>query len=913
VLAQAGAPAPPAGPRGKVTGKVTSSEQGEALGFADVRLTRPDGPPVGMLTNDAGEFTFEVPVGVYTLAVRMLSYATRVVERVEVKAGEVTRVNVVLSPEAIQQKEVVVEEKASRTTEASLLNQQRRAASMGDAVGKEQISKTADSDAGEVLTRVTGLTVVGGKYVYVRGLGERYSATSLNGVRISSPEPNKRVVPLDLFPADLLDNVVVQKTYTPDQPGDFSGGVVQVNTRDFPGMRVFTQNISTSVNTVSTFKAFRTYPGGNLDWLGFDDGVRGMPSLVLDRASSVPITRKTVTKGGFTPQELEGIGESFSNNYSQTTRDAPPSLSYSQTYGDRYRVFGRELGLLGSLSYSRALLNTDAEQAAGYEPDLTTRYRYDVERSTASTLWGLVGNASLRWSQNHTYSVRGMYDRSADDETRFFEGYLNTRGLNTRSYRQLYVERGLAGGTLAGDHRFPGLRQLGVDWKLNVSQATRNEPDRRELNYEQNPSTGAWTLVGGGTGALRSYSDMYDQEAGGELNARVPLRWVGQAESFVRGGGVVQRKERESFYRRFSFRARGAAANNFFGPDSILAPPNIGPTMMEVQEDTRNEDSYDATQKLDAGFLLADLQLPGRVRLVAGARVEHMRQEVLTRQLFTHELVARADLDNTDWLPSANLTYGFSEIGNVRLAASRTVSRPDLRELSPQVMTDYVGGYQFRGNPNLRRSSIANYDLRIEVYPGLGELLALSQFVKVIDDPIERTLIGNSSDPVIEPQNSERCRNVGAEFEARLGLARITPRLQGLAVSANLTLVHSSVTLPANTVNTVRRRPLEGQSPYAANLGLFFTTPSGANQGSLLWNTFGKRLSESGAYVLPDIYEQPRHSLDMTWASRLPGAMRLKMSAKNLLDSEIRFEQTGLVTHTYRTGRGFSVGVSYGS
>jgi hypothetical protein len=490
---------------GKIQGKIVGTDTGEPLGFADLLLIPADTTfrRVGGLSNADGTFLLEAPAGRYTLQIRALSYASQRVEGITIEAGKLLPFSTVLKPEAIQQEEIVVEAKARQNTENSMLSARRKAAAVGDAVSAEQVRRSPDKDAAEVLRRVTGLSVSDGKYVFVRGLGERYSSTEVDGVRIASPESNKRVVPLDLVPANLLENIVVQKTYTADRPGEFGGGDVQVHTRDFPGNRTWSFSISQGCTQGVTFGQRRTYASSRADLFGFGADSRRIPDAVYDVAGNRPLVESSDPSRGFTRSTLATVARSFANIWSPQSAHAIPDAGYSATYGDEFKLFGRSLGVIVSGSMNRSF-DEQAETQRYFTGVSDTLVDYAVQRSTESVQLGGISGLSLRLSPRHTVHLRGLYTHSADDEVRSYEGdnhsgpsQITGEDQRLRSTRLLYVEREVRSGALEGQHEFARLAGTSLNWKLSRSKAKRLQPDRRETTYSHNYYyDGGGSLVG---------------------------------------------------------------------------------------------------------------------------------------------------------------------------------------------------------------------------------------------------------------------------------------------------------------------------------------------------------------------------------------------------------------------------------
>jgi hypothetical protein len=908
------APASGAAPMGRLQGKIVGTDNGEPIGFADVMLIPADTTlhRVGGLTNADGTFLLEAAPGRYTLQFRALSYAVKRIEGIVLDAGQLLPFNTGLTPEAIQQEEVVVEAKARQNTESALLNARKKSSSVSDAVSAEQVRKSPDKDAAEVLRRVTGLSVSDGKYVFVRGLGERYSSTELDGVRLASPEQNKRVVPLDLVPANLLDNIVIQKTYTADRPGEFGGGDVQVRTKDFPGHRTWSFSVSQAIAEGVTFQDRCTYGSNRSDIFGFGAGARSIP----DAVANTFVPRATT---GTRPMLAE-MGKSFANNWATRSVNTIPNAGYSATYGDETALFGRPLGLIESWSLSRTF-DAQNESQRFFQGELSAvpLYDYAVTRWTESVQLGGLSALSYRFSPRHSLHLRGVYTNSADDEVRTYQGLDKNSDLLHRSTRLLYVQRTVLSGAMEGIHEFSQLLGASVDWKLGRSSARRQQPDRREYIYDADPLEGDDPHFRMQTRGSSEFGDMRDEGWGATLSGSLPYRLGRLGSGKLAIGYDRQIKERRHFYRRFNIYIN-RTLDTELPPDSLFAPGGFdGSTYTGYVEDaTLNDafsglDNYRADQRISAGFASLDLPLGRRARANLGVRSETGFQDVRNYALWDPgATLTEGKIDTKDLLPSASVTVSVTDAINLRLAGSRTVSRPDLNELSPTPFLEYAGGMLVKGNPDLKRATLENYDVRVEAFPGLGEVMAAGFFYKNLHDPIEQTIVGGSP-LVLVPRNSDRGHNLGVELEARAGLGRLTKRLSRLSMNANASFISSKVDLQ-QSVSALgsEQHPLQGQADYLVNGALSYTTPGGADL-SVLLNAIGKRLRTVAVEPLPDIYEQPFVTLDATANFTWLRVYRVKLGAKNLLDPRIRALQGEREAAAYRTGRVYSVAFSYGS
>ena len=916
-----------ADPTGKIQGKIVATDTGEPIGFVDLFLLPADTTMkrTGGRTNADGTFLIEAAPGRYTLQIRAMAYAQKQIDGIVIQAGQLLPFSTGLAPEAIMQDEIVVETKGRQNTEVSMLAARKKATSLGDAVSAEQVRKSPDKDAADVLRRVTGLSVSDGKYVFVRGLGERYSSTEVDGVRIASPEQNKRVVPLDLLPASLLENIVVQKTYTADRPGEFGGGDVQVRTKDFPGERTWSFSVSMGDAEGTTFKDRRTYASTKADLFGFGSDSRKIPAEVYDVSGTRPLVMSSDPTRGFTKTTLSTVARSFTNIWSPSSERILANGTYAATYGDQVSLLGHPLGLIVSANLSRAF-NERSESQRFYSDGNDTLYDYAVQRSTELVQLGGIAGASYRLSPSHTLHVRGLYTNSADDEVRTYQGPDHNRDEATtglplvhRATRLMYVQRNVLSGTVEGRHDFARVLGMNLDWRFTRSRAKRLQPDRRETICDNRfYDDGTGNLVGywalGSTGS-REYGDMSENGWGTTIATTFPYRLGGLGTGKIALGYDQQTKKRENFYRRFNFYP-GSNADRTASPDSIFSPTQFDSTTSTgwVEEGTLDQDNYYASQGVTAGYLSIDLPLGRRARANVGLRGEHGTQDVVSYDLFNpSRITAEGALDNVDWLPSGNVTLEVTRTINLRLAASRTLSRPDLNELSPSPSLEYVGGMQVAGNPTLERSRIDNSDLRVEAFPTLSEVVALGAFYKNLIAPIEQVIQGGAP-PVLVPRNSAGGHNVGAELELRTGLGRVWSGLSRLALNANASIISSEVTLaPQLSKLGSEVHPLQGQADYLLNGALTYATPSGRTNATVLLSATGRRLHALGIQPLPDIYEQPTTSLDAALSFAPLRLARVKLSARNLINPDIQQLQGEKEVSGYHAGRSYSVALSFGS
>jgi len=551
-----------------------------------------------------------------------------------------------------------------------------------------------------------------------------------------------------------------------------------------------------------------------------------------------------------------------------------------------------------------------------------------VKRNVASAQLGGVTGLSYRLSPSHSIHLRGLYTNSADDEVRSYTGQDHNRTESTsgtwyvyRTTRLMYVERNLMSGSLEGEHRFKSLGNADLNWRFGRSRAKRMQPDRRELGYEERwyfPGDVAhWVLHGQAThqfGALR------DNGWGTTVSGSLPFRLGALGSGRIAMGYDRQTKQRRNTYRRFVI-YHNENADIEAPPEQIYAPSGFDSTVgtAYVEENTDSLDNYTAHQRISATYVSVDLPLGPRARANLGIRNEHGYQDVQTMARYApSRITAEGKLDNRDWLPSGNLTLGLSNALNLRLAASRTLSRPDLTELSPtRGQEEFTGGYMTAGNEKLKRARIDNFDARLEAFPGLSEVLAVGFFYKRLRDPIEQVLGASTGEGMLmRPDNQNGGNNRGLELEARLGLDRVWGRMKGLSINSNAAFIRSVVHLkpekPGSELGSMEH-PLQGQAAYILNVALSYTSPSARFDATLLLGSTGRRLYALGVHPLPDIYEEPVTTLDaaVNWKPAL--GPRVKLAGRNLLNQPVRELQGGGVFSRFTTGGGVSLSLAYGS
>ncbi len=887
---------------GKVMGTVIDEFNAMSLPMAPVEVVE-SGHVV--YTDMDGKYVVELPPGSYNLKVTFSGYQDQTLH-VTVISGQTVDLNIAITMERFTEEVTVtadVETPQLFTAEAQLI-ERKKATVISDNLSAEDMRKNADSDAAAAVERVAGLSVVGGQYVFVRGLGERYSSTQLNGATLPTTEPDKKVVPLDLFPSGLIQSVQVQKTYMPDKPADFTGGLVQIEPLNFPDNPVFDFSLSQGFNSETTFDDFGTYPGGSRDWLGYDDGTRALPGII---PTDEKVVRGSTFSGtGFTRDELQTFGRSFSDVWQpRVNGSAVPNQSYSLVWGKS----GEKLGAVASIAYNHRNQNQKNETQNFYKVggnDVVLQHDYTFDTSTTKTTMGLVGNLAYRMNGNNRIAFENFYTNNSVNETRYFEGFNSDIDRDIQDSRLYWIQESVYSGKISGEHFIPGLANSRLEWRGTFSNAVRDEPDLRETLYELNPNINQYQLADESQSGFRMYNDLTDHiyELGLDWSF-FTTQWSG-LPVMVKVGPYVQQRNRDFSSRRFRLVNIAPGRIDITQPPEVLfAPENIGP-YFELQEQTRATDAYTADQTITAGYGMVDLPFTERWRLIGGVRIERSEQNVDTFDLFAiAPTPITSTLNDTDILPGLNPIYALSPSINLRFGLSRTVNRPEFRELAPYEFTDVVGGRATVGNPDLKRALITNYDVRWEWFPSSSEVIAASFFYKDFQDPIERTVQATAQLRTTFT-NAEGARNAGIELEARKRVARY------LTMAANYTFVDSEIQIGRATgeVQTSTSRPLAGQSQNVLNLVAEIEWPWFDFSTRVLYNFFGDRITDVGSLGLPDIIEEGRGTLDLVAIKRF-GDAQLRFIFDNLTNADYLFTQGGKVQRLYNLGPAFAVSFSY--
>lgn len=890
---------------GVFQGNVTDEKSGEDLIGASVSIVN---TKLGASTDIDGKFLIKkVPAGVYDVRVSFLGYESKLISGVDIKIGEPATLNISLQEDqGIQQQEVVISASAIKSGEGAILAERKKAVSIGDGISSEQMKKAPDATSGDALKRVPGVTIVDNKFVFVRGTSERYSNTTLNGTTVSGTEPDKKSFSFDMFPSNLLENIVIAKTFTPDIPGDFSGGNVQLSTIEFPEMLNIKASVSAGFNTETTFQPFSTYRGGATDFLGIDDGTRSLPG-------GLPIDFTKTTLSIAETQQYAGL---FKNNWASKKKNAPLNGSMELSAGNVFSVSeDGQIGFIGALTYkngyTRSFIDRNDYQANG------PKFEYKGIRSAFSVLWGGLMNVTYKIDPFNKVSSKNVFNKSADDEVVTLAGVDYDGPNNKRTSAFRFNERSVFSSQLIGEHVFVDAIGTQLQWRMSNSESRREEPDYRRVTYFQDatdPSQPYRALIdfqaqtrSGG----RFYSSMKDIVRNYAFDITVPFDQIK-----LKTGMLFEDKDRSFQSRLIAFTAPFGMFNYSileYGIDSLFSVDNVRQDGFRLSEYSNGSNNYTAGSIVTASYAMIDLPFEvfkQNFRFTGGARYENYGQTIQSLGLDGSPL--KESPRNVDILPSINLTYLLNENTNIRMAYSQTVNRPELRELAPFAYYDFNTQTSIYGNPKLRRALIKNYDLRFEVFPNPGEIVSVSFFYKNMADAIEQVVVpGSALGADRTYDNASSAENSGYEIEFRTSMGHLINALSSFALTGNYTQVKSRVNVLTGIGIQKRDRPLQGQSPYMMNIGILHVLSEYGVSSSLMFNKFGERISEVATLYDEDVREMPRNVLDFTVAKSITSTLESKFSIRDIFSEAQIFMQGEKIARKNTIGTTYSLGFSY--
>ncbi|MBO3270471.1 TonB-dependent receptor [Hymenobacter defluvii] len=899
---------------GTIRGTVKDATTQEPLIGASVGVV---GTSLGASTDLDGAFTVSnVPEGTYSLAISSVSYEKKTIPSLTVTVGKVVVVNTALASSSSTLGEVVVTAQRRTNTEVAVISEVRNSQLVAVGISAEQIVKSQDRDAAQIARRVPGVSIQDNRFVLVRGLTQRYNAVMLNDVLTPSSEVDTRAFAFDMIPSSVIDRMLIFKSGAAELPGDFAGGVIKVYTKRAPEENFTNLSVLGGYRPSTTFQDVMKYEGGKYDWLGFDSGKR-----------TIPDNWPNPLNDNISSQLRAAYGRQLPNRWGIKQINAAPDLRLSFNMGRRFEIGDKQVGTLTSLNYGNYRLATNPNLTFyenGQDRNQVASYYNDQVYNNEIRL-GLVQNFWLRLNSRSTLEFKNLFNQLGTAETVVRTGQDITQSSNdVRAFSERFESRSIYSGQLVGNHELPNDKTT-VNWVGGFAYTHRTEPDWRRVRYIRpiDATNGDGTPV---PFSVVTPADPSLTDAGryfSKLNERletVALNVVHQItkDSTNREGGMkvkaglyAERKDRDFSARFFGYNSVGNTSAIRTKPvGEVFAPENLTgqPGGLSLEEGTNPNDSYTANNTLLAGY--ASLTVPlGRLTGTAGFRAEYNDQQVSSRLLDGR--VAGGGRKILSPLPSLNLTYNLTDNMLVRAAYASTINRPEFRELAPFRFYDFNLNADIQGNYNLRTANVQNVDLRWEIYPSTGELLTLGAFYKSFTNPIESYLqvtASGANSLSYAFVNTKSAYNYGLEAEVRKSLSTLSdsPWLRCFSLVGNASYIVSRVDLGSSVevpdgsgqVNALdvrdiqtQRRPLQSQSPYLVNLGVYYANDDNSTQVSLLYNVAGPRIFAVGNIVNPTVFEAPRNVLDLVATKRLAKHWELRAAWQDIFNQPVRLSQ----------------------
>ena len=885
---------------GKVTGLIMDGEYDEPMAFANVIVK---GSTIGTTTDFDGKYSLDLEPGEYTLTFSFVGYQTIEVSEVLIKSDEVEQVDVTLSTNTLD--EIIITTTVRKNTESAVLDIQKKSAVMLDGLSSQGIKKAGASNIASAVKSVPGVSVQGGKYVYVRGLGDRYTKSILNGVDIPGLDPDRNTIQMDIFPTNILENIIVIKSAAAEYPADFTGGVVDIVTRDFPTKKETSFSIGSAYNSEMHFKNdFLIGPSEGTDFLGFDNNSRSRP---INRYQYIPGTFENYPL-------LTQLTSSFNPILQAERKTSKNNFNFGFTTGNQFLVGDNDkLGYQFSLSYRNETsfyknrvdnrLTKDPNNSSNYNL-LTSRLSTGDEGENNIILSGLAGLVYKR--ENSKYKLNLLHIQNGESVGGYFNQEASQAGAGggieqyTKDVIQ-YTQRSVTNLLLNGQHNIEN--GWNVNWKISPTLATVLDKDHRTTAFQITQEGDAIIAPSSSGYPQRVWRDLFEFNLANQVNFLKKYTLKDKPAKLKFGGGMTYKfRDFELDYYIFTSTnpvVPNGQANNLLLTENIWTAETQAGTHLVFGNLYQSANSYEGEQRIYSGYFSNEFELIENLKSVVGIRTElfqsyYTGQNQSGSQVFYNEKI----IDNFDIYPSANLILSLNENSNLRSSFSKTTARPSFKEASRAQIYDAISDRLFIGNLDLKPSYIDNLDMRYEIFGDKGDIIAFSGFYKTFKDPIELTFFASAPNQ-LTARNLGSAKVYGAEFEIRKPLNIISDDVRKWRFSLNASLIKSSLEMFEDEYNNrlnaardgesiSRTRDLQGQSPFLINSNIEFLNEETGFQYGLFYNVQGRTLEVVGTGIVPDVYTVPFHSLNFNLKKFLDddGKSSISLKAKNILNSK---------------------------
>ena len=887
----------------QIKGVVIDQKSKETLIGAVITV---DGTNVKAITNIDGNFLIDgmKKDKTYTLYINYVGYKTQKIDGVQAKDADQV---IALQPDEQQLKEVTVTAVERRNTDAAMIQVAKNSPVIVSNVSAQEISRTQDTNAGEVIRRVPGVSLIDDKFVMVRGLSQRYNNVWVNGGAVPSSEADSRAFSFDIIPSSQIDNLTIVKSPTAEYPADYSGGFIIVNTKEIPAENSFNIAVGGNWNTSSAFKDFSYSKGSGTDFLGFDNGLRNLNGGIhADLNPQLDANGKPV--GDYATSLL---GNGFNNDWLIKNKKPLGDLKLAASLNQRWMLGGRTLGMLAALNYTneyRTYENMENNlygiyDAANDKPNYL-RHSVDDQYNNNVRLGAMINFTFLSKDGNHKNQLKNIFNQLATSRYTWRDGVSAQSNLE-RSAEYYYRSRTTYNGQLTGKHTFTS---DALDWSIGYAYANRHLPDRRRYLIDDALESGVYALSTGND-ISREWTQLDEHILSLGVNDKHHFKF-GNFEPDLQVGAYGEYRSREYQTRNFIYNWN-VSDNNMPSdfrhsdiPTLLSSEANMGYDKLYLLEEKQMRNNYRGHNTLGAGYLALSLPF-GKLGIHAGVRFEHNDMELISNSRDYEKSESSRHYKTDDVFPSLNTTYKINDQHQVRLSYGRSINRPEFREASSSVYYDFDLASNVQGNTELKNCYVDNLDLRYEWYPSRGELISLAVFYKHFDSPIEWTYtVAGGTDLIYSYKNAKSANNYGVELDIRKNLGFIG--LKDFSWSFNGALIKSKVQFEKGAKE--EDRPMQGQSPYLINTGIFYKNAPLKMDIALLYNRIGKRIigvgrsegstgDDSNSRV-PHSYEMPRNTIDFSLAKKFGEHLELKLNVRDLLAEKIYYKQFADVTYS---------------
>lgn len=881
------------------------------------------------VTDIDGNFSLQnLKDGTYTLYIKYVGYKTQKIDGVQLKGGkwidgkaivsskdtsskndasEKALLTIALQPDEQQLNEVTITAVERRNTDAAMIQVAKNSPVIVSNVSAQEISRTQDTNAGEVIRRVPGVSLIDDKFVMVRGLSQRYNNVWVNGGAVPSSEADSRAFSFDIIPSSQIDNLTIVKSPTAEYPADYSGGFIIVNTKEIPAENSFNIAVGGNWNTSSAFKDFSYSKGSGTDFLGFDNGLRKLNGGIhADLNPQLDANGKPV--GDYATSLL---GNGFNNDWLIKNKKPLGDLKLAASLNQRWMLGERTLGMLAALNYTneyRTYENMENNlygiyDAANDKPNYL-RHSVDDQYNNNVRLGAMLNFTFLSKDGNHKYQLKNIFNQLATSRYTWRDGVSAQSNLE-RSAEYYYRSRTTYNGQLTGKHTFTS---DALDWSIGYAYANRHLPDRRRYLIDDALESGVYALSTGND-ISREWTQLDEHILSLGVNDKHHFKF-GNFEPNLQVGAYGEYRSREYQTRNFIYNWN-VSDNNMPSdfrhsdiPTLLSSEANMGYDKLYLLEEKQMRNNYRGHNTLGAGYLALSLPF-GKLGIHAGVRFEHNDMKLISNSRDYEKSESSRHYKTDDVFPSLNTTYKINDQHQVRLSYGRSINRPEFREVSSSVYYDFDLASNVQGNTELKNCYVDNLDLRYEWYPSRGELISLAVFYKHFDSPIEWTYtVAGGTDLIYSYKNAKSANNYGVELDIRKNLGFIG--LKDFSWSFNGALIKSKVQFEKGAKE--EDRPMQGQSPYLINTGIFYKNEPLKMDIALLYNRIGKRIigvgrsegstgDDSNSRV-PHSYEMPRNTIDFSLAKKFGEHLELKLNVRDLLAEKIYYKQFADVTYS---------------